>query len=62
MRASLARRILGFLGLVVAIGSAAIFAYRVNAEPPFPQPILGVVHQTDTKSRPRSAAAWRQFG
>jgi HlyD family secretion protein len=55
MRASLARRILAFLGLVVAIGSAAIFAYRVNAEPPFPQPILGVVHQTEIRIAPETS-------
>ena len=49
--ASLARRILGFLGLVVAIGSAAIFAYRVNAEPRFRNRSSGLFTETEYSNR-----------
>ena len=61
MRASVALRALAFLALAGAIGSVAIFAYRAGAERPAPQPILGVVHQTEIRIAPETSGRLASF-
>ncbi|MBV9634049.1 MAG: efflux RND transporter periplasmic adaptor subunit [Methylobacteriaceae bacterium] len=61
MRASRVLRAFAFLGGAAVIGAAVIFAYRVNGERPPPQPILGVVHETEIRIAPETSGRLASF-
>jgi HlyD family secretion protein len=56
MNANAARRRFAILAIIIAVGSAAIAAYRSRPAQLSPPPILGVVHQTEIRIAPETSA------
>jgi len=61
MGARWSRRGLAVLSLVVLMGLAAFFAYRLQAQRRSPPAILGVVHQTEIRIAPETSGRLASF-